>query len=86
MGAIKGWLGDRASALLDTILGAVVLGALAGAGAAVLAFSGTQSRSQDLCEMVGAVDARVLGKRIGHLAHEELRAVDEALLLVLDLA
>jgi mRNA interferase MazF len=39
-----------------------------------------------LCEMVGAVDARVLGDRIGHLAREELRAVDEALLLVLDLA
>jgi mRNA interferase MazF len=42
--------------------------------------------TQVLCEMVGAVDARVLGERIGHLAHEELRAVDEALLLVLDLA
>lgn len=39
-----------------------------------------------LCEMVGAVHARALGERIGHLAHEELRAVDEALLLVLDLA
>ncbi len=41
--------------------------------------------TQVLCEMVGVVDARALGQRIGHLAHEELRAVDEALLLVLDL-
>jgi mRNA interferase MazF len=42
--------------------------------------------TQVLCEMVGAVDARALGERIGHLAHEELRTLDEALLLVLDLA
>lgn len=46
----------------------------------------TDQPTQVLCEMVGAVDARVLGERIGHLSHEELRAVDEALLLVLDLA
>ena len=38
-----------------------------------------------LCEMVGAVDARTLGERVGHLAHDELRAVDDALLLVLAL-
>ena len=38
-----------------------------------------------LCEMVGAVDARALGDRVSHLRREELRAVDEALLLVLDL-
>ncbi len=42
--------------------------------------------TQVLCEMVGAVDARALGERIGHLAHDELRAVEDALLLVLDLA
>ena len=41
--------------------------------------------TQVLCEMVGAVDARALGERIGHLTHEELRAIDDALLLVLDL-
>jgi mRNA interferase MazF len=41
--------------------------------------------TQVLCEMVGAVDARALGKRVGHLAHEELRNVEDALLLVLDL-
>ena len=39
-----------------------------------------------MCEMVGAVDARVLGKQVGHLALEEMRGVDDALLLVLDLA
>ncbi len=39
-----------------------------------------------LCEMVGAVDARTLGERVGHLARDELREVDEALLLVLALA
>jgi mRNA interferase MazF len=39
-----------------------------------------------MCEMVGAVDARMLGERIGHLTFAELRNVDEALELVLDLA
>jgi mRNA interferase MazF len=38
-----------------------------------------------MCEMVGAVDARVLGSQIGHLALDEMRSVDEALELVLDL-
>jgi len=39
-----------------------------------------------MCEMVGAVDARALGERVGHLAFDEMRAVDDALELVLDLA
>jgi mRNA interferase MazF len=38
-----------------------------------------------LCEMVGAVDARALGKQVGHLTLDELRSVDEGLELVLDL-
>jgi mRNA interferase MazF len=42
--------------------------------------------TQVLCEMVGAVDARGLGAHVGHLTHDELRAVEEAVLLVLDLA
>lgn len=41
--------------------------------------------TQVLCEMVGAIDARALGARAGHLTHDELRAVEDALLLVLDL-
>jgi mRNA interferase MazF len=41
--------------------------------------------TQVLCEMVGAVDARSLGGHVGHLAYDELRAVEDALLLVLDL-
>lgn len=41
--------------------------------------------TQVLCEMVGAVDARVLGERIGHLTRDELRGIEDALLLVLDL-
>jgi mRNA interferase MazF len=41
--------------------------------------------TQVLCEMVGAVDARALGERTGHLTHDELRSVEDALLLVLDL-
>jgi mRNA interferase MazF len=45
---------------------------------------GTQ-RTQVLCEMVGAVDARNLGAQVGHLSHDELRAVDDALSLVLDI-
>lgn len=41
--------------------------------------------TQVMCEMVGAVDARALGKQIGHLTLDEMRAVDDALLLVLAL-
>jgi mRNA interferase MazF len=43
-------------------------------------------RTRVLCEMVGAVDTRTLGDHAGHLAHDELRGVDEALRLVLGLA
>ncbi|MGB2951986.1 MAG: type II toxin-antitoxin system PemK/MazF family toxin [Gaiellaceae bacterium] len=39
-----------------------------------------------MCEMVGAVDARMLREQIGHLTFDELRSVDDALQLVLDLA
>jgi len=39
-----------------------------------------------LCEMVGAVDARNLGEQVAHLGLDDLRAVDEGLQLVLDLA
>ena len=42
-------------------------------------------RTSVMCEMVGAVDARVLGEPAGHLTFEEIRNVDDALLLVLDL-
>jgi mRNA interferase MazF len=38
-----------------------------------------------LCEMVGAVDARALGKQVGHLTLDERRGIDEALLLVFGL-
>ena len=38
-----------------------------------------------MCEMLGAVDARSLGKQIGHLTLDEMRSVDDALQLVLDL-
>jgi mRNA interferase MazF len=39
-----------------------------------------------MCEMVGAVDTRALGEQIAHLTMDELRSVDDALRLVLDLA
>lgn len=42
--------------------------------------------TQVLCEMVGAVDARALGEHAGHLTYDELRGVEDAILLVLDLA
>jgi mRNA interferase MazF len=42
-------------------------------------------QTQVLCEMVGAIDTRALGKPAGHLGHDELSAVEDALLLVLDL-
>ena len=38
-----------------------------------------------MCEMVGVVDKRSLGEHVGHLSHDELRDVDDALMLVLDL-
>jgi mRNA interferase MazF len=38
-----------------------------------------------LCEMVGAIDARNLGDHVAHLGYDELRAVDDALLLMLGL-
>ncbi len=42
--------------------------------------------TQVMCEMVGAIDVRALGAPVGHLSLDELRAVDEGLELVLDLA
>lgn len=41
--------------------------------------------TQVMCEMMGAVDARVLGERVGHLTLDEQRSLDDALQLVLDL-
>lgn len=38
-----------------------------------------------LCEMVGAIDARNLSHQVAHLGYDDLRAVDDALLLVLGL-
>jgi mRNA interferase MazF len=38
-----------------------------------------------MCEMVGAVDSRVLGSQVAHLTLDEMRSVDDALELVLDL-
>jgi mRNA interferase MazF len=38
-----------------------------------------------MCELIGAVDARALGEQAGHLTLDELRSVDDALRLVLDL-
>jgi mRNA-degrading endonuclease toxin of MazEF toxin-antitoxin module len=35
--------------------------------------------------MVGAVDARALGQQIAHLSFDEMRSIDDALLLVLGL-
>jgi mRNA interferase MazF len=44
-----------------------------------------EERTCVMCEMVGAVDARVLGEQIAHLTLDEMRGVDDALELVLDL-
>ena len=44
-----------------------------------------EASTRVMCEMVGAVDARALGKQVGHLTLDEMRSVDDALLLVLDL-
>lgn len=42
-------------------------------------------RTRVLCEMAGAVDARALGEQVGHLPLNDMRAIDDALLLVLGL-
>ena len=42
-------------------------------------------RTRIMCEMVGAVDARALGSHIAHLTFDEMRSVEDALELVLDL-
>jgi len=39
-----------------------------------------------MCELVGPVDPRALGRQVGHLTLDESRAVDDTLELVLDLA
>jgi mRNA interferase MazF len=44
-----------------------------------------EEQTRVMCEMVGAIDARGLGEPVGHLTLDELRNVDEALELVLDL-
>lgn len=44
-----------------------------------------EEQTRIMCEMVGALDARLLGNQIGHLTHDEMRSVDDALELVLDL-
>jgi mRNA-degrading endonuclease toxin of MazEF toxin-antitoxin module len=38
-----------------------------------------------MCEMVGAVDARALGEQVGRLTLNEMRGIDDALQLALDL-
>lgn len=38
-----------------------------------------------MCEMVGPVDALALGEQVGHLTLDEMRSVEDALELVLDL-
>ena len=44
-----------------------------------------ESSTRVMCEMVGAVDARALGKQVAHLTLDELQSVADALSLVLDL-
>lgn len=42
-------------------------------------------RTSVMCEMVGAVDAQRLGRRVAHCSADDLRRIEDALLLVLDL-
>jgi mRNA interferase MazF len=44
-----------------------------------------QEPTRVMCEMVGPVDARMLGEHVAHLTLDELRAVDDSLEVVLDL-
>lgn len=45
----------------------------------------SEERTRVMCEMVGAVDARMLGEQVARLTLDEMRSVDDALQLVLDL-
>ena len=42
-------------------------------------------RTRVMCEMVGAVDARALGEQVSRLTLDDMRRIDDALELVLDL-
>lgn len=42
-------------------------------------------RTQVLCELIGAGGARNHGEHVGHLNHDEMGSVDDALSLVLDI-
>jgi mRNA interferase MazF len=44
-----------------------------------------EEQTRVMCEMVGAVDARALGEPVARLTMDEIRSVDDALLLVLGL-
>jgi mRNA interferase MazF len=44
-----------------------------------------EEQTRIMCEMIGAVDARALGRHVGQLTFEEMRGLDDALELVLDL-
>jgi mRNA interferase MazF len=44
-----------------------------------------EEQTRVMCEMVGPVDSRALGEYVGHLTLGEMRSVDDALELVLDL-
>ena len=41
--------------------------------------------SRVMCEMIGGIDVRALGRQVGHLTLDEMRGVDDALLLLLGL-
>ena len=44
-----------------------------------------EASTRVMCEMISAVDARALGEQVGHLTLDEMRDIDDALTLVLDL-
>jgi mRNA interferase MazF len=44
-----------------------------------------EDQTRVMCEMVGSVDVRTIGDEAAHLTLDEMRSVDDALELVLDL-
>ena len=46
----------------------------------------SEEETRVMCEMIATVDARALGDQVGHLTSDEMRRVDDALLLVLGLS
>jgi len=75
--------GDELAALSTVVVAPTSAEAVAATFRPEVELAGRRTRV--LVDQVGAFDASRIGRRVGRLAHSELREVDEALRLVLGL-